>query len=55
MNKLTQTFYKFLHAENTQDWIVIGIDAAIFVVKVVVFCLYLTPCASTIGGGSNVR
>ena len=39
MNKLTQTIYKFLHAETTQDWIVIGIDAAIFVVKVVVFCV----------------
>lgn len=39
MSKLTPIFYKFLHNDNTQDWIVIGIDAAIFVAKVVVFCV----------------
>ena len=39
MSKLTPTFYKLLHKDTTQDMIVIGIDVAIFVVKVVIFCV----------------
>ena len=45
MNKLTKIFYEFLHKDTTQDMIIIGIDAVIFIVKVVVFCvIYNSLC-----------